>query len=193
MGQVHQFSLEHNLVKSRIIRIPLIGRVALVFDKTGSAEWFPGGIRFHTHLQADHYRGRRLIETRDLGSGLVTTAGVNLMGGDWTNATATLKLANNHDSSTNTTAAAIGDTALGTAPPAGVPARAVGTQSNATANIYKTIGTQTYTGTLAITEWGLFTASSGVTMWDHKVFAAINVVSGDSIQFTYSLTVTAGG
>lgn len=29
--------------------------------------------------------------------------------------------------------------------------------------------------------------------WDHKVFAAINVVSGDSIQFTYTLTVTAGG
>lgn len=30
-------------------------------------------------------------------------------------------------------------------------------------------------------------------MWDHKVFAAINVASGDSIQFTYTLTVTAGG
>lgn len=30
-------------------------------------------------------------------------------------------------------------------------------------------------------------------MFDHKVFAAINVVSGDSIQFTYSLSVTSGG
>lgn len=30
-------------------------------------------------------------------------------------------------------------------------------------------------------------------MWDHKVFAAINVVNGDSIQFTYKLTVTSGG
>lgn len=30
-------------------------------------------------------------------------------------------------------------------------------------------------------------------MWDHKVFSAINVVSGDSIQFTYTLTVTSGG
>jgi len=29
--------------------------------------------------------------------------------------------------------------------------------------------------------------------WDHKVFAAINVVSGDSIQFTYQLTVSSGG
>ena len=30
-------------------------------------------------------------------------------------------------------------------------------------------------------------------MWDHKVFAAINVLNGDSIQFTYTLTITAGG
>lgn len=30
-------------------------------------------------------------------------------------------------------------------------------------------------------------------MWDHKVFTAINVVSGDSIQFTYQLTVVSGG
>lgn len=30
-------------------------------------------------------------------------------------------------------------------------------------------------------------------MWDHKVFTAINVVSGDSIQFTYSLTISSGG
>jgi hypothetical protein len=29
-------------------------------------------------------------------------------------------------------------------------------------------------------------------MWDHKVFSAINVASGDSIQFTYTLTVTSG-
>lgn len=30
-------------------------------------------------------------------------------------------------------------------------------------------------------------------MWDHKVFSAINVVNGDSIQFTYSLTISSGG
>lgn len=30
-------------------------------------------------------------------------------------------------------------------------------------------------------------------MWDHKVFAAINVVNLDSIQFTYSLTISSGG
>jgi hypothetical protein len=30
-------------------------------------------------------------------------------------------------------------------------------------------------------------------MWDHKVFAAINVVNGDTIQFTYQLTINSGG
>jgi hypothetical protein len=30
-------------------------------------------------------------------------------------------------------------------------------------------------------------------MWDHKVFSAINVVSGDSIQFTYTVTINSGG
>jgi hypothetical protein len=30
-------------------------------------------------------------------------------------------------------------------------------------------------------------------MWDHKVFTAINVNNGDSIQFTYQLTINSGG
>jgi hypothetical protein len=30
-------------------------------------------------------------------------------------------------------------------------------------------------------------------MWDHKVFSAINVGNGDSIQFTYTLTISSGG
>lgn len=30
-------------------------------------------------------------------------------------------------------------------------------------------------------------------MWDHKVFGAITVASGDSIQFTYTLTINSGG
>lgn len=30
-------------------------------------------------------------------------------------------------------------------------------------------------------------------MWDHKVFSAINVLNGDSIVFSYSLTISSGG
>jgi hypothetical protein len=35
--------------------------------------------------------------------------------------------------------------------------------------------------------------STRPVMFDHKVFSAINVVNGDSIQFTYSLTIVSGG
>ena len=66
--------------------------------------------------------------------------------------------------------------------------------------------TSNTTSALVIPNW--LVATTGVTgstpgateayalrpvMWDHKVFAAINVVNGDSIQFTYSLTISSGG
>lgn len=94
-----------------------------------------------------------------------------------------------HDSGTGTTAEANSQTALIT-PCA--EARDEGTQvEGASANIYRSVATHTYAGTFAITEHGLFSASSSGTMMDRSLFSAINVVSGDSIQFTYELTVNA--
>ena len=73
-------------------------------------------------------------------------------------------------------------------------ARATGTQSTpGSTNIYRSVGTVSFTSTLAITEHGLFTASSGGTLFDRSVFSAINVLNGDSIQFTWELTLPAGG
>lgn len=174
----------------RQLRTPW-GRIWITRD-TGEAQ-LPAGMFFQSRLMAEHINSAgELRKLYDLGSGVVTTAGVNLMGGDWTNANATLKIMNYHDSGTGSTAAVIADTALQTQ--AGPATRATGSQSNVTANIYKTVGTINYLSTLAITEWGLFSqASTGGTMWDHRIFAAINVVTGDSIQYTYSLTITAGG
>lgn len=146
---------------------------------------------FATSLVAHHFDPMGVLKNvHHLGSGLVTTAGVNLLATDYSNTTATLKLSNYQDSGTGTTAAAIGDVGLLT--PTG-NARVAGTQSNPAAGQYRTVATLPYAATFAITEWGLFTASTSVTMWDHKVFAAINVVSGDSIQFTYTLTCVSGG
>ena len=124
--------------------------------------------------------------------GLVTTAGVNYMAADFISggATPTISGMKYHDCGTGVTAAAIGDTALQTA--AGT-ARVIGTPTNPSANIYKTVATIAFTSTLAITEWGLFSASATGTLWDHRVFSAINVNNGDSIQFTYQLTIAAGG
>lgn len=124
--------------------------------------------------------------------GIVTTAGVNYMATDFASGgvTPTISGFKFHDSGTGATAAAVGDTAMQT--PSGV-ARVTGTPTNPSANQYRSVATIAYVSTLAITEWGLFSAVTTGTLWDRRVFSAINVVSGDSIQFTYTLTVNNGG
>jgi len=171
-------------------KVPFVKGRFIYTDDEGSALTLAGQ-EFATNLTARRFnKAGELLETIDLGSGLVTTAGVNLLAADWTNTTATLKLANYHETGTGATAAAIGDTAMQTTTSV---ARVAGTQTNPVAGQYRTVATVNFAAGFAVTEWGLFTAVSGVTMWDHKVFAAINVLSGDSIQFTYTLTCTAGG
>lgn len=94
-----------------------------------------------------------------------------------------------HDCGTGTTAEDNNQTALVT-PYGG--SRATGTQvegGTADARTYQSVGTISFTSTLAITEHGLFNATTSGTMMDRSVFSAVNVVSGDSIQFTYTLTV----
>jgi hypothetical protein len=99
-----------------------------------------------------------------------------------------------HDCGTGNTAAAVTQTAL--VSPAGT-ARVAGTNtaSNSVPGspTLTSVATINFTGTLAIVEWGLFSASSSGTMWDRRVFSAINVTNGDAIQFTYVLTVASGG
>ena len=178
-------------LSSMIVRLPVIGRLALVRDKGGEASGFPGGLAFHSNLSATLIRGGKVITKKDFGSGVVTTAGVNFLATDFVDGTTDITLFDFHHSGLGTVAAVIGDTDLGNV--TGVPARVSGTASSPAAGQYRTVATVAYVSTLAITEWGLFSASTGGTMWDRKVFTAINVVSGDSIQFTYTLTVTAGG
>jgi len=94
-----------------------------------------------------------------------------------------------HDSGTGTTGESNTDTALET--PCG-ESRDAGTQlEGASANIYKTVATHTYAGSFAITEHGLFSQATGATLMDRSVFSAINVTSGDKIEFTYELTCNA--
>lgn len=95
-----------------------------------------------------------------------------------------------HDSGIGVTGANIADTDIETTDN---ESRATGTQVESTSVIYESVGTISYTGTLAITEHGIFNASTSVTLLDRHTFSAVNVVNGDSIQFTYDLTCTAGG
>jgi hypothetical protein len=301
--------------KSKILNLPLIGRLAVVSDRGGEANGFPGGLGFHTNVSARLIRNGQPVEAKkvwegygltyrwlhrhddptliDLGSGLVTDIGAQALANEAITLASpsgarinTLFLANWHASGTGATAAAATDFKIQTISTNGGQTPVAGTQSTATSSTgavpkYQTVATIAYTGTEAVTEWGLFTSSTlssttgtpftaatattwtdtgsaqtassttvqglqqtivipgttavyglnqtntthvatlwnnGTTgwfnqsngaagstpggteaftirpiMWDHKVFSAINVVNGDSIQFTYTLTVTSGG
>ena len=134
----------------------------------------------------------RLIRQLSDERGIATTAGVNYMATDFASGgvTPTISGFKFHASGTGTTAAAVTDTAMQT--DSGV-ARVSGTASNPAANQYRSVATMAYTSTLAITEWGLFSALTAGTLWDRRVFSAINVVSGDSVQFTFTETISNGG
>jgi hypothetical protein len=87
---------------------------------------------------------------------------------------------------TGTTAAAVTDTTLETA---GAESRTSGTSTRvtttATNDTYQVVGTITCTGSgKAITEMGLFDASTDGNLFTRHTFSAINVAVGDSIQFT---------
>jgi len=72
--------------------------------------------------------------------------------------------------------------------------RATGTTTETSANIYRTVATNTIdSGTPAVTEHGVFSASSTGVLLDRSVFSAINLVANDGIQTTYDLTFTSGG
>lgn len=268
-------------------KIPCLGRLHFAYEKNDGALWLPGGLKWGTNLQADHYRNGQLIERYDLGSGLVTNVGVLAMANDFAWAAPsgaainTIKLANFHASGKGTTSAAATDIKLESVSTVGGETPVAGTQtlvSAANLQKYQTVATISYTGSEAVTEWGLFlsgtltattgtpfTAGSATTgtvtatpltassstvqgqqqnifentgnatpswglvlsnttsvitvpawykvsdstagatpangnaytirpvIWDHKVFSAVNVISGDSIQYTYLLTISSGG
>lgn len=93
---------------------------------------------------------------------------------------------------TGTTTAAVTQTALVTeAAPTTAGGRTVGTESRTTVTVtndnYQVTGTVTAGSTLAITEAGLFDAVTAGNMLVRGDFAAVNVVSADSIAFTFGL------
>lgn len=234
------------------------------------------------HLSVSHFRHGRYLGKRDLGKGTVTNVGVAILaalmaGGLGGGGAATSAVFNNQVTGTGTSSAAATDYQLQTAITSpGCTAGTLTNTSTAGSAQMKTVATFSYTGTSAVTEWGLVdtctswptattgspftaTSSSGGTatgtpftahalqgyiitaggtlalgvisdnttsaitllpqgwllasndatsgstpgstvaytllpgMLDHKVFSAVNVVSGDSIQFTYTLTLNSGG
>lgn len=91
---------------------------------------------------------------------------------------------------TGSAAAAATDTTLGTEIAADGGQRATATVSRITTTVTndtaKWLITYNFTGSYAVTESGIFNAASAGTMLARRVFAAINVASGDSIQITWT-------
>lgn len=68
-----------------------------------------------------------------------------------------------------------------------------GTQVETDHDTYKSVATMTMDATEAITEHVVMSQSGAGTCMDRTEFAAINVVSGNQIEFTFEISFTAGG
>lgn len=142
---------------------------------------------FSTNVHALHRDGDGVIlDEYDLGSGLVTNVGVTALANDfaWAQNCQTIKLANFHASGTGATAASASDLGLLAAASPTTTTAVTGAQSlvsGANNQVYRTIATLNYVSTLAITEWGLFSA------------ATLSATTGSPAIATSGTTLTATG
>ena len=105
-----------------------------------------------------------------------------------------------HGFGTGTNAEAVGDVALQTEETTQYAVdntRPTGSQTNNGATVYRTVGTyspDSGTNPRPITEHGIFSAASGVSLLDRSQFAVVNLVpAADSLQATYDFTINTGG
>jgi len=174
-------------------RLPHGRTSSLTSSSVGQRNPEPGAgsavLTAHTDLVARHIRGETEIGRRQVRDRKFTTAGRDALIDAFTN-TFEPETFNYHDCGTGTGAESNTDTALGN--PVS-EARVAGTQSQPTSDTYRTVATFTFSNTYAITEHGIFSQASkpGGILLDRTVFSAINVVSGDKIEFTFSLSIAA--
>lgn len=136
--------------------------------------------------------------TEKNGHNLITTAGKGAMSSR-INGSGGVAAFTSIGQGVGTTAANVADTALETGKDASGSAdsgvhvlatasvtasRVTTTVTNDTAQL---VGTVSELATMAITESGVFNADTNGTMLCRQVFSAVNVVSGDSLQFTWKI------
>src|SRR6266404_5402924 len=120
--------------KNFIINLPGVGRFAVSRERFGEALRFGAEGLFHSNLTIEHRDKRgRLIERRDLGSGLTTNVGALVLANDfaWTATNALNSLfakLKYHASGIGTTAAAATDIKLQTVSAQGGQTPVAGTQ-----------------------------------------------------------------
>lgn len=150
-------------------------------------------VKGHTRLLVQHFHnGEEVTENqREVFDRVITNVGRDAIIDAFTGSF-TLSNFNWHDCGTGTVAEAVGDTVLGTPV---TEARVEGVQTQPTSDTYRSVATINFTNSYAITEHGLLsqTGKPGGTLLDRTVFSAVNVVSGDAIQFTFEVTIASGG
>src|SRR5512139_177441 len=130
---------------------------------------------------------------------VITDAAVAYIVDDWDGGANVIDNFNYHGAGTDDTPGeAAGDTGLQAECTTALnpdSTRATGTKSQPTAPQLRSVGTLTFDAITAVVEHGLFTqaATGGGTLFDRSTFTVINVASGDSIQFTYTATLSSGG
>lgn len=117
---------------------------------------------------------------------LVVNTGLNFIVSRMKDTTATAM--SHMELGTGTTAAAAADTALGAAISGSRQALTSTTVSSNTITYVASFGAGTGTG--AVTEAGIFNASSAGTMLCRTVFPVVNKQAGDSMTVTWTVTVS---
>jgi hypothetical protein len=155
-------------------------------------EFLKREFEFRARLEAILRRGDGLIERRFLSDKVVTDAAVEYVVNSMLDSgTYPVDAFTYHAVGTGTAAEAVTNVAL-----ANEVASRVNDASPAAGsspNIYRTVGSFSFTASFAITEHGVLTAMTGGVLLDRSVFSALNVNSGDSVDFIYQITFTAGG
>lgn len=152
---------------------------------------------FYGSLYLTQVRDDELLELGLASMRVVTTAGVGFLVDAFQNSVE-LETMKYHGLGTGTNSEASADTALQTELTTQYETnntRPTGTTTEgASANIYRTVATNTVDASAAITEHGIFSqaANSGGVLLDRSVFSAVNLASGDGLQSTYDLTLPAG-
>jgi hypothetical protein len=172
---------------------------AELLDKISSVVVLESSLRA-IHHRYDERSGLYVLDDYGvIGTKVITDAGVAYLVDAWENIVE-LETMKYHGVGTGTTAEAASQTALVTESTTALnpdSTRATGSLTETSAPVFATVGTLTFDATAATTEHGLFSqaATGGGTMWDRTMYSAstINVASGDSIQFTYSMTASSGG
>jgi len=117
---------------------------------------------------------------------LVVTTGTSYIASRMKDATATAMT--HMEVGTGTSAATAGDTTLGTAI---ASSRTTLTSSTVSTNTITYVATfAAGTGTGAVTEAGIFNASSAGTMLCRTVFSVVNKAAGDSMTVTWTVTIS---